>query len=436
LNDLPEGPGKVIYKNGVTVEGKFEKGVLNDDEATVTIPELGTVVGTFVDGFPVRGTITYSNGDIYKGEFDSQYKKSGKGVLSKIDKSVQYGDFSNDQLNGEGGLITVSNGETVVREGNFQSGRLSGKAFSFDGTAARLDYFDNGENVTDALVAKNAAAIVAGKQQDELSRFDSEGDKNLASLKADADKLKDPVANQGVYDLKEGEDVSDYYRRMASECCCYLNEKMIIGSETFTFTSKRSFSVSSGTDATSREIAGTGNCEPIAWVPNIYLTVQRTPEQEKAYQRREAEVKAYRESDEFKRVQALQEEEKRKKYTANNKICIELMASINERYAERLSQLERNNRAYQAAMADISKAENYQLRQRERLLERQAAGKVKQVEEVKVSVKKEMKKEADGWQKERIERCKKYKGCGCWKILNEPAPECATKPKAVCTCEV
>jgi hypothetical protein len=75
---VPDGPGKITYANGATLEATFASGVPNGDGTYKTAGGFG-FKGTFVDGQPVRGVATYDDGSSYTGAF-AQGLPSGQGA--------------------------------------------------------------------------------------------------------------------------------------------------------------------------------------------------------------------------------------------------------------------------------------------------------------------------------------------------------------------
>ena len=85
-----------------------------------------------------EGRVTYSDGTVYLGKLDSDYRRSGKGSITWQNGDSYEGDFLSDMLSGSG-IYTFKSGD--VYEGDFQNGKKhgTGKYTSFDGS-----YYEGG----------------------------------------------------------------------------------------------------------------------------------------------------------------------------------------------------------------------------------------------------------------------------------------------------
>lgn len=89
------------------------KGALTLDQGKIKYE--GSLVHVKMNG---EGTLTFKNGDSYKGHFKNG-TFDGKGTFTSKDGWKYEGEFANGQANGKGKLTTESN---VVYEGTFKQG--------------------------------------------------------------------------------------------------------------------------------------------------------------------------------------------------------------------------------------------------------------------------------------------------------------------------
>jgi hypothetical protein len=71
-----------------------------------------------------EGKVTYSDGTVYYGPLDGNYKKTGKGSITLPNGDTYEGDFLEDSLTGYG-KFTFAGGD--VYEGELQNGKKEGK---------------------------------------------------------------------------------------------------------------------------------------------------------------------------------------------------------------------------------------------------------------------------------------------------------------------
>jgi hypothetical protein len=76
-------------------------------------------IGTFVNNYPEKGTMYYSNGDVYVGEWKRSLdtskfgERSGKGVVTYFNGDKFDGNFINDKREGQG-VFRCANGNTHI----------------------------------------------------------------------------------------------------------------------------------------------------------------------------------------------------------------------------------------------------------------------------------------------------------------------------------
>lgn len=118
-----EGYGKMLLsKEGILAEGLWKEGQLVKGRIYFPNDDIyeGDVKNSTFEG---HGTLYFSDGVIYKGEFVCG-ERSGKGQQIYPDHSIYNGQFKNDLFNGEG-EFTWSNG--VTYKGMFVDSQLCGK---------------------------------------------------------------------------------------------------------------------------------------------------------------------------------------------------------------------------------------------------------------------------------------------------------------------
>lgn len=137
-NGVMQGYGKLTwtdeYEGKATYKGKFIHKKLKN---------LGDFIGNLFHG---KGSISWSNGNFYKGSFrNGQY--DGKGYFEWADRTRTYkGDFKNGLMHGNGWLVT-KNG---IFKGQFKKGELHGKA-----TAVYKTFKGNEQNLTKGEIQRD-----------------------------------------------------------------------------------------------------------------------------------------------------------------------------------------------------------------------------------------------------------------------------------------
>ena len=115
--------GKVTYSDGTVFLGKLDADYRRSGQGSITWPNGDSYDGDFVsDKLSGNGVYTFQSGDVYEGEF-VEGKKHGKGKYTAFDGSYYEGDFENDLRHGKGKLVTSDGG---VYEGDFEKGVKSG----------------------------------------------------------------------------------------------------------------------------------------------------------------------------------------------------------------------------------------------------------------------------------------------------------------------
>ena len=105
---LPEGKGKIVFKNGEFYEGEFRSGHIHGT-GTYHFPDGGVYVGEFDEGKRKgTGTMTWPDGSTYSGKWIHN-KRSGKGVYIDANGNRYDGRWAHDSF--IKGTITRKNGK-------------------------------------------------------------------------------------------------------------------------------------------------------------------------------------------------------------------------------------------------------------------------------------------------------------------------------------
>ena len=139
--DCENGTGTMVYSTGHKFAGNFKEG-MRHGEGVMLMPGKRKIVGLWQDNELVEGTITYSDGRTYTGQWQFR-ERSGQGTLTWSDGRKYSGEFKNDQRHGKGTLIYPDGRQYV---GDFQFGERTGQGTLIlpDGTK-RVGEFKNGE---------------------------------------------------------------------------------------------------------------------------------------------------------------------------------------------------------------------------------------------------------------------------------------------------
>ena len=122
-NGVPNGVGKLVLKDGVTIEGTFVNGKPNG-KGILRWADGDTYEGEFIDGKRTgKGRFRWASGAVYEGDFIDG-KQTGKGFYTFVDGGMYDGDFIDGKFMGKG-IIRLSDGTTY--EGDFKDGKIVGK---------------------------------------------------------------------------------------------------------------------------------------------------------------------------------------------------------------------------------------------------------------------------------------------------------------------
>lgn len=155
INDIPNGKGTMIYKNGDKSEGNW----VNEKR----------------EG---HGIIEYANGDKFDGNFIND-KKEGKGMCQYSDGSKYEGEYKNDKINGQG-IFNYTGGEKY--EGEFVDDCRCGKG---------IYYFSDG--------SKYEGEFKNDQREGHGVCYFSQGDKY------DGNWVNDKCEGKGLYLYKNGD---------------------------------------------------------------------------------------------------------------------------------------------------------------------------------------------------------------------------------------
>jgi len=125
LNDIGQrhGRGTITWSNGDKYEGDFKEGK-EHGQGTITWSDGGKYVGEFKDGKrDGQGTETWSNGYKYEGDF-KEGKEHGRGTITWSNGDKYEGEFKNGEEHGQG---TKKWSNEDKYEGEFKNGEEHGQ---------------------------------------------------------------------------------------------------------------------------------------------------------------------------------------------------------------------------------------------------------------------------------------------------------------------
>lgn len=119
VNGKSNGIGAYLYKEGYLYFGQWKNGKRHGKGYFYSNSSMQFYIGTFNQGKLKRGTLIYSNGDIYDGEYINNYRSSGS-YYSK-DSGIYIGEWKDNKRHGQGKYINPD-GKKVV--GTFSQDRF------------------------------------------------------------------------------------------------------------------------------------------------------------------------------------------------------------------------------------------------------------------------------------------------------------------------
>ena len=122
VNNAKNGKGTYKFSNGEMYEGNFEDNKYNGEGKYIWGIENKQYEGEFKNGIiDGKGVYTYNDGSIYNGFFENGIK-NGEGFIEFPDGKKYYGNWVNDELYGNGYLITNNKRiEVIFRHGKIIS---------------------------------------------------------------------------------------------------------------------------------------------------------------------------------------------------------------------------------------------------------------------------------------------------------------------------
>ena len=111
-NNLNNGFGMAIFEESKYI-GNWKNGEIKGEGKYIF--EVATFIGTWENSTTGYGTIQYTNGDFYEGEW-VDYKKHGKGTIQYITKDLYEGEWKDDEKSGNGKMTFASG---VVYDGRW-----------------------------------------------------------------------------------------------------------------------------------------------------------------------------------------------------------------------------------------------------------------------------------------------------------------------------
>ena len=136
--------GTVSYSNGNVYEGKLTE-LMRSGKGTMRYPNGDVYEGDFIgDKLTGSGKFTFANGDSYEGEL-ADGKKNGKGTYTWANGDVYVGDFVTSVRTGEG-TYTWANGDSYT--GHFENNMMNGQGtYTWAGGRTYTGTFENGKIV-------------------------------------------------------------------------------------------------------------------------------------------------------------------------------------------------------------------------------------------------------------------------------------------------
>ena len=115
--------GRVTYSDGTVFYGTLDADYRRSGKGSITWKNGDSYEGDFLaDRLSGRGVYRFKSGDVYEGDFVDG-KKHGEGKYTSFDGGYYEGGFENDLRHGKGKLVTS---DGAVYEGEFESGVKSG----------------------------------------------------------------------------------------------------------------------------------------------------------------------------------------------------------------------------------------------------------------------------------------------------------------------
>jgi hypothetical protein len=172
-NGFATGPGKIVFKKGThgnnagTLEANFENGKIVGSIKFLTLN--GDTYEGYVTSSLLRhghGKLTYSNGDIFEGEFKNG-KKYGHGKYMYKNGDVYEGEYKDGEKHGHGKCV-YKNGD--VYEGEYKDGKKygHGKCVYKNGDVYEGEYKDDKKHGYGKYVCKNGDVYKGEFKNDKL----------------------------------------------------------------------------------------------------------------------------------------------------------------------------------------------------------------------------------------------------------------------------
>ena len=155
--DCVNGRGTMVYSTGHKYTGEFKNG-MRDGEGFMTLPGGRTLKGLFRNNSIFEGTYTYPNGEVFTGQWEFQ-ERNGLGTLKYADGRVYVGEFKDGLRHGKG-TLTWPSGRKY--EGDFVRGSRTGKGTLTypDGRVYTGDFVDGEQN------GQGMMTLPGGKRQE------------------------------------------------------------------------------------------------------------------------------------------------------------------------------------------------------------------------------------------------------------------------------
>jgi len=173
-----QGKGTFTYSDGSIYKGNFKDG-RHQGKGTFTKQDVMTYEGYFKDGFHGEGILKLQDGTIYEGNFE-KCKRHGKGKWIHPDGTTYEGQWKDDKINGKGIFKYLKGG---IYEGEWKDDKRHG-----EGTYTYADGdFWKGKFKDD----KQYKGLMFVKNGDKYDIYEEDWDEEgrlITSIKRDADK--------------------------------------------------------------------------------------------------------------------------------------------------------------------------------------------------------------------------------------------------------
>ncbi len=154
--DCVNGKGTMIYSTGHKYVGEFVEGKRNGN-GIIYMPLDRTLRGRFQRNDPIEGTYTRPNGMVYNGQWEFR-ERNGRGILKYPNGRIYEGEFKSGLRNGKGVMIWPDGRRF---EGQFVRGKRTGEGTMLypDGRVYRGDFRDGQRSGSGVMTFPNGERL-------------------------------------------------------------------------------------------------------------------------------------------------------------------------------------------------------------------------------------------------------------------------------------